>query len=251
MNFILKHKALFITILISGTLVMAMFSFHIKKNSLFIAESFYEIEPQTEEELEAIEAQKQLEEQANLNPKTNQAYNEDEAFKEMMRNFKTVNSNDFEEEPTEPTSELESVATSQSIITADQYASNSSNYALKETERASFNKANSILQSQTANKDNSDSESNRNSSVSFSLSNRNKVSLPPPVYLCEVTGKIVVNITVNAEGKVTDTYINSNSSSDNECLIDYALQYAQNARFSVADRESQIGSITYYFQGKN
>ncbi|MBO6605626.1 energy transducer TonB [Psychroserpens sp.] len=248
---LLKHKALLITILISGTLVMAMFSFHIKKNSQFIAESFYEIEPQTEEELEALEAQKQLEEQANLNPKTNQAFNEDEAFKEMMRNFKTVNSNDFEEAPTEPESELEPDATSESIITADRYANNASNYALNETDRNSFNKANSVLESQTSNKENSETESNRNSSVSYSLSNRDKVSLPPPVYLCEVTGKIVVNITVNAAGKVTDTYINSNSSSDNECLIDYALQYAQNARFSSAERASQIGSITYYFQGKN
>ena len=59
---LLKHKALLITILISGTLILAMFSFHIKKNALFIAESFYEIEPQTEEELEALEEQKQLEE---------------------------------------------------------------------------------------------------------------------------------------------------------------------------------------------
>lgn len=228
-----------------------MFSFHIKKNSLFIAESFYEIEPQTEEELEALEAQKRLEEQANLNPKTNQAFNEDEAFKEMMRNFKTVNSNDLEEEPTEPTSEQDSKSTSQSIITADQYASNSSNYALKETERESFNKANSILQTQNSIKDDSNTESNRNSSVSFSLSNRSKVSLPPPVYLCEVTGKIVVNITVNAAGEVTDTYINSTSSSANECLIDYALEYAKNARFSTAQKASQVGSITYYFQGKN
>ncbi len=177
--------------------------------------------------------------------------NEDEAFKEMMRNFKTVNSNDFEEAPTEPESELEPHVTSESIITADQYANNASNYALNDTDRNSFNKANSVLQSQTSSMEDSESESNRNSSVSYSLSKRDKVTLPPPVYLCEVTGKIVVNITVNAAGKVTDTYINSNSSSDNECLIDYALQYAQNARFSSAERASQIGSITYYFQGKN
>ena len=251
MKLLLKHKALLITILISGTLILAMFSFHIKKNALFIAESFYEIEPQTEEELETLEEQKQLEEQANLNPKTNQAFNEDEAFKEMMRNFKTVNSNDFEEESPEESSDEILESESQSFVTADQYSGNSSNYALNEKERQSFNKANSILESHSNKNDDSNAEPNRNSSVSFSLSNRTKVSLPPPVYLCEVTGKIVVNITVNAAGEVTDTYINSTSSSDNECLIDYALEYANNARFSSADRESQIGSITYYFQGKN
>jgi TonB family protein len=94
------------------------------------------------------------------------------------------------------------------------------------------------------------SKGNSASRVSFSLSNRSKVKLPPPVYLCETAGKIVVNITVNAEGQVTDTYINSSSSSDNQCLIDTALEYAQNAVFSDAERKSQIGSITYYFQSK-
>lgn len=245
----MKHKALLITILISGTLVLAMFSFHIKKNSVFIAESFYEVEPQTEEELEALERQKELEEQANLNPKTNQAFNEDEAFKEMMRNFKTVSSSDFEQE--EEMAEEELQTESKSIVTADQYSGNASNYALDTKERQSFDKAKSVLQSHAIEKKSSDEEGNRNSSVSFSLSNRAKVSLPPPVYLCEVTGKIVVNITVNSVGEVTDTYINSSSSSDNECLIDYAIEYAQNARFSRANKRSQIGSITYYFQGKN
>lgn len=248
MNVIEKHKALIITSLISGILVLAMFSFHITKNTEFIAESYYEIEPQTEEELEELQQLKALEDLANMNPKTNQAFNEDEEFKEMMRNFKSVDNRDVSQE-TSDNSEDESTPDTEDVLTSNSDYGASKQYALKEQERSSFNKANDVLAMHSSNKDNN-YESNANSSVSFSLSKRKKIKLPPPIYLCEVSGKIIVNITVNAKGQVTDTYINSSSSSTNQCLIDTALEYAQNAIFSSANRKSQIGSITYYFQGK-
>ncbi|WP_298754298.1 hypothetical protein [uncultured Psychroserpens sp.] len=250
MNFVEKHKALLITSLITGTLVLAMFSFHIKKKAEFIAESYYELEPQTIEELEKLERLKALEEQENVSPKTNQAFNEDEEFKEMMRNFKSMNSQpeDTSEDPEEP--QEESSSTSEEVMTSNSSYGSSKNYALKENERKTFNKANDVLAMHSPKEDAKNNKGNANSSVSFSLNNRSKVKLPPPVYLCEVSGKIVVNITVNELGQVTDTYINSSSSSKNQCLIDTALEYAKNALFSSVDRKSQIGSITYYFQGK-
>ena len=70
-----------------------MFSFHITKQREFVAESYYEIEPQTIEELKELEELEALEKSLS---KTNQAFNEDKAFKEMMKNFKSMNSNDFE-----------------------------------------------------------------------------------------------------------------------------------------------------------
>lgn len=252
MNFVEKHKALLITSLITGTLVLAMFSFHIKKKAEYIAESFYEIEPQTIEELEKLEQLKALEEKENATAKTNQAFNEDEEFKQMMRNFKSMNSNpedNLSEEPKEPSED--SSENPEDILTSDDDSyGNSKRYALNEKERKTFSKANDVLAMHSPKKEEKNTKGNSNSSVSFSLSKRTKVKLPPPVYLCEVAGKIVVNITVNSQGQVTDTYINSSSSSDNQCLIDTALEYAKNARFSSAERKSQIGSITYYFQGK-
>ncbi|WP_431133569.1 hypothetical protein [Psychroserpens mesophilus] len=251
MNFLDKHKALLITFLISGTIVLAMFSLHIKKASEFITESYYEIEPQTIEELKALEEALKAEKAAKST--TNEAFNEDQEFKEMMKNFKSMASNDFDqatktqEDISEETSE-----TPDDVMTSNSAYNSSKTYAIKENERESFNKAKSILAMHSSKKTDNNSKSNRNSSVSFSLRNRNKVKLPPPVYLCEVTGKIVVNITVDSNGLVTDTYINSSSSSDNQCLIDHALEYAENAVFSSdATAKSQIGSITYYFKGKN
>ena len=249
MKFLDQHKALLITFLISGTLVLAMFSFHISKNTEFISESYYEIEPQTIEELKVIEEKLKAEKAAKAI--TNEAFNEDDEFKEMMKNFKSMASNDFEkttqkqEETAEDISEIPD-----NVITSN--SNNSNRYAIQENERKTYNKAKDILASQSQKKANNDTKANRNSSVSFSLKNRDKVKLPPPIYLCEVTGKIIVNITVNSNGIVTDTYINSSSSSSNQCLIDHALEYAQNAIFSTNEiTKSQIGSITYYFKGKH
>lgn len=245
-----QHKALLITLLISGTLVLAMFSFHITKESEFISESYYEVEPQTIEELKALEEKLKAEEAAKAT--TNEAFNEDQEFKEMMKNFRSMASNDFEK----TTQEEENISEESSESPFDEITSksnynNSKAYAINEKERESFNKAKDVLTSQSKNKTKDDTNTNRSSSVSFSLKNRSKVKLPPPVYLCEVNGKIVVNITVDSNGLVTDTYINSVSSSSNQCLIDHALEYAQNAIFSTANTKSQIGSITYYFKGKN
>ncbi|WP_026754701.1 energy transducer TonB [Sediminibacter sp. Hel_I_10] len=251
MNFIEKHKALLITVLISGTVLMTLFSMRLTKEAEFLAESFYEIEPQTAEELEALEAEKALE---NAKSATNQAFNEDEEFKEMMRNFKTVNTNQVNEtKAKEAPAQEEASETPDNVLTANASSANASkNYAVKEKERQSFNKAKDILAMHSPEKNKDNSDSNKSSTVSFSLKNRTKVKLPPPVYLCETTGKIVVNITVNADGQVTDTYINSSSSSDNKCLIENALDYAKNALFSQdPNTKSQIGSITYYFIGKN
>jgi TonB family protein len=76
--------------------------------------------------------------------------------------------------------------------------------------------------------------------------------MSPPVYLCEENGKVVINIPVNSSGAVTDTSVNkSASTSSNECLVDSALEYARDARFSSASLANQIGTITYIFVGKN
>ncbi|WCO01409.1 hypothetical protein [Psychroserpens ponticola] len=250
MNLLDKHKALLITLLISGTVVLAMFSLQIKKAGEFITESYYEIEPQTIEELKALEDKLLAKEASKTN--TNEAFNEDQEFKEMMQNFKSVSSNDFEK-----TTEIdeksfdETSKTTDDVITSNSDYNSSKAFAVQEKERQSFNKANDILAMHSNKKSDDDTKANRSSSVSFSLRNRSKVKLPPPVYLCEVTGKIVVNITVDSNGLVTDTYINSSSSSDNQCLIDHAIEYAENAIFSSdATTKSQIGSITYYFKGK-
>ena len=69
---------------------------------------------------------------------------------------------------------------------------------LNEEELSKFSKVNELLKQQSE-------RNNSKSSIRFSLENRSKVKIPIPVYLCEVDGKIVVNIKVNSSGEVIDT----------------------------------------------
>lgn len=250
MNFVIRHKAVLITILISSTLLLSMFYIGIKNKTILITESYYEIDPQTEEE--SIKTKETQDLKAKNKIPTNQATNEDEAFKEMMRNFKTVRDAPPTKENTEDTSVLENVSknTTKTATIRPSHFQNAKQHHLQEEDRERFRKAKDIVAIQTAKNTTNNSSNNSNSSVSYSLHNRVDLKLPPPIYLCETGGKIIVNITVNSLGRVTDTYINTSSSSDNQCLIDTAIAYAENALFSKANRTNQIGSITYYFMSK-
>lgn len=260
MEFIKKHKALIITALISGTVVLAMFAVGIKKQAQMVTESYYELPPPLTPEEKKI-----LEELAMADPnvsETNKAYNSENEFKEMMKNFKSVSSDDFDKNSkkteTEVTETLEEATDIENNPTAQEHSIN-------ENELSSYSKINNVIAMRSAEKrkaaksngDNStknlanNAAVNTNSSVSYSLVNRKDKHLPPPVYLCEEGGKIVINISVNALGEVTEAYVNTSSNSKNACLIESALQYANEARFSPdASKTKQIGSITYYFKGK-
>ncbi|RIV44094.1 hypothetical protein [Flagellimonas pelagia] len=91
----------------------------------------------------------------------------------------------------------------------------------------------------------------RRTSISFSLVDRNSYYLPPPIYTCIEGGKVVINIKVDANGYVTEADFNDKSSgTSNGCLVDNAIKYALQARFSASSKSEQIGTITYLFQSK-
>ncbi len=242
-------------------MILGLFSMHLTQKELLASESYYEIQPEkTPEEL--LKEEIAMNEQSAAS--TNKAYNETDEFKEMMKNFKSVNSKDFEDHS--KLTETENTETEIEDVTEVKHTPTTEDYSVNENELSSYSKINNVIAMRSAkkreskasngdnssNKTSSKSSANTNSSVFYSLVNRTDKHLPPPVYLCEEGGKIVINITVDASGTVTNTYVNTSSSSKNECLIDSALEYAKNARFSAdATKNSQIGSITYYFKGKN
>ena len=91
----------------------------------------------------------------------------------------------------------------------------------------------------------------RRTSISYSLVDRNAYYLPPPIYTCEKGGKVVINITVDRNGDVLEVSFNDKSSNTSDyCLIQNAKAYALKANFSQSPKNSQIGTITYLFQGK-
>lgn len=242
-------------------MVLSAINFTVLKPSKRISESYYQVEPETIEELT-----KQLEEIQKLTASknsTNQAYNNDSEYKRMMKNFKTVDANDFEENAKQTDVTESSEATETKDLTNNTSDQNNS---VDEQEVSSYNKVSDILAmrsakrraqassgNNTSDKIGTYASSNPNSNIQFSLKDRKMRNNPIPIYLCEVGGKIVVTIKVNHLGIVTSTVINTAASSTtNECLTDHALEYAAEARFtSDAGKASQIGSVTFYFKGKN
>lgn len=90
----------------------------------------------------------------------------------------------------------------------------------------------------------------RRSTVTYQLKDRNAIQIPNPVYTCDATGKVVINIQVNGVGGIMKAYLNkAASTTTNGCLVDQALEYAEKAIFNKSERNSQLGSITFEFQG--
>jgi hypothetical protein len=232
-----QHKALLITLLISGTVVLSVFNLSLKQQADIVSESYYEIEPEkelTEEEIKVLEA---LEKLSNSKAETNQAFNELNKTKHFAQAYKTIAPpEDYVPKSTNTINNLSEAREAYEIPEDSK---------LNKEELEKFSKVNDILKKQQT------ESSNSKSSIRFSLANRSKVFIPIPVYLCEVDGKIVINITVNSAGHVIDAYVNTSSTSSNECLIEHALDYAKQSQFSEdASKETQVGSITFYFIGK-
>lgn len=235
-----QHKALLLTFLISGTVVLTVFNLSIKNQEEDIAESYYELEPEkelTEEDKKLIET---LEKLNNSKAETNSAYNETDKNKHFAEAYKQI-------APPE-----DYVPANSEDSDGDDDGSNSlgENKPLKpavnKEELSSYSKVNDLLKQQQ------NAGVNTKSTVSFSLVDRKKVYIPIPVYLCEVDGKIVVNITVDANGSVIDTYVNNSSTSKNACLVEHALEYAKSSQFSAdPSKKTQLGSITFSFIGKH
>ncbi|MDR2928951.1 MAG: TonB family protein [Cytophagaceae bacterium] len=91
-----------------------------------------------------------------------------------------------------------------------------------------------------------------NAGNSFSLSGRNiSGSLPKPVDNCNEQGVVVIDITVDKTGKVTDaTYSQRGTTNNSPCLIKAAEAAAKKAKFNNDPNAAayQKGTITYSFE---
>jgi len=97
----------------------------------------------------------------------------------------------------------------------------------------------------------SDLNSSGNNGINYSLEGRNPESLPKPEYNYQIEGKVVVEITVDKYGNVTDANPGVKGSTTLEAtLLAAAKKAALKAKF---DRKPdapayQKGTITYYFR---
>lgn len=220
-------------------LLLLLYNIHLRPSSNDLAGTIIELEHLVEEEETPQEEPEQEEPQASsrnqTNIRTHQAYNQE--TQEQESNFEQRLNEIFQRNSAQQEKQSD---------TESEYSEGTTRFSTpedKEQEKSDGDGSTSEVSHQTG--------SIRNSSISFSLVGRIARELPNPVYTCDVSGKIVVNITVDQEGSVTRTSINkSSSNSSNQCLEEKAMEYASQARFSpLAGRDKQIGTITYYFQG--
>jgi TonB family protein len=242
LNWIEQHKALILTFLLTGIVVFGMFSIQLKQNNASISESFYELEPEPEkpeEVLQEIEDQKLA--------STNKAFNEDQEYKEMMRNFKTVSANDFER----TTKAIEDAKANEPLEENSLNKANTKTYAINSDETKSYKKLQDELNKRLENKKIADEHAKTKSTLTYSLKGRTLGYYEIPRYLCERGGKIVVSIRVDEKGNVFEASINGSSNSSNQCLVDAAIDYAKSVQFDSSQRKDQLGTITFLFKGKS
>jgi hypothetical protein len=230
MNFNYSYKAFIIATLIVGNLFLWLYVMKLSKNPGLNSESYSieytEDELLTEEELALISTE-------NVTIETHSAYNEDEEFIEKLE----AQNEDLLEETMEKLGEMEKAIES----STNEDHTVSKDIIEEEFEKEPIKKEETTIDS-----------TNRNSTNSFRLKGRKALYFPNPVYTCEGFGKVVLNIEVSDMGKVVRTSVNkSASSTTNLCLIDSAIEYAEQTRFTTkAGVQSQEGTITYIFPGQ-
>jgi hypothetical protein len=86
--------------------------------------------------------------------------------------------------------------------------------------------------------------------IYYDLAGRNHLRLPIPIYLCQGSGKVMLNIEVNQQGDVMKAQIEpTESSTSDPCLIETAVNTALQSRFNpdVKSPKIQKGTLTYIF----
>ena len=232
MNFDYSYRAFLITSLLVGNLILLLISVKLqKRGGPEVVEAtpveYIEILPEELEEMAMTE-------QEDLDIKTNTAYNEAEQFISEIENSRN---SEFDE-----TTEL----------SESKYDFNAKDIDFSKAKQA-LEEVKETLEESAAKKEKRTSDGvNRKTTISYNLKDRAAIELPNPVYTCDKGGKIVISIVVDALGKIDKaTYNPSLSTTSNGCLIDAALEYTQQSRFTTkGGRDRQLGAITYLFPGQ-
>ena len=239
MNFNYSYRAFLITSLLTGCLVLFLFSVKLSKEQVQNTEETYDVVMAPEELLPEDLAIAELTPEK-VKVETNRAYNEAEKFISSIENENQEVTETTEGKLQEMNDALENSKSDNgngtSVITKPD-----------KEKKKKFSNSESGKEGEAVVK-----SGNRNTTISYQLVNRKDIDLPNPVYTCYGSGKVVINIEVNNLGKVVkNSYNKTSSTTSNECLIDAALEYSEQARFTTdASKTKQLGTITFNFPGQ-
>jgi len=240
MNFNYSYRAFLIASLLTGILVLFLYSVKLSEVRVEANIETYDVVIASEELLpEDLAIAEITPEKVKI--ETNRAYNEAEKFIASVEN-----------ENLEETETTESKL--QAMSEAMENSKNSDNgISTTIMPKEKKEKTTTVSNSESnKNKEAVAKSGNRNTTISYQLVNRSDIDLPNPVYTCYGSGKVVINIAVDERGNVTKNSYNRNASTtSNECLIDAALEYSSQARFTAdATKPQQLGTITFHFPGQ-
>ncbi|CAM3318115.1 energy transducer TonB [Aequorivita lipolytica] len=239
MNLNYSYRAFLITSLLTGCLVLLLFSVKLSKEQEESNEETYDVVMATEELLPEDLAIAELTPEK-VKIETNRAYNEAENFISSVEND--------DQEITETTE-----GKLQEMNDAMEDSKNDNGTGTSVITKPVKEKKKKFSNSESGKENDAVVKSgNRNTTISYQLINRKDIELPNPVYTCYGFGKVVINIEVSNLGKIVkSSYNKTASSTSNECLIDAALDYAEQARFNTdASKGKQLGTITFNFPGQ-
>jgi len=232
-NFNYSYRAFLISCLLVGNLVLLLVSVKLSdvkpKQEAYTAVEYTEEYPEEEELIDVSE---------HVVIKTNTAYNEAEKFISEIENDRNAALENSEEN-------IEQVEDKESTTFNEAIALNDAQERLNSV-KEKLNNSKSQKKARTL------EGVNRKTTISYNLKDRKALVLRNPVYTCDSSGKIVINIEVSDQGKVVKaSYNKAASTTSNGCLIDSALQYANQSKFTTkAGRDRQPGTITYVFPGQ-
>ncbi|MGJ8659673.1 MAG: hypothetical protein ACSHWV_07450 [Cellulophaga fucicola] len=236
-----RYLSFLITFFSMSIVILSLYNIHLgaKEKEEYVVELAMLEEDEELEEMQKEEEQQPTQQQE---IKSHMAYNE--KAKPTYGNPEPLKT--LEELMEEAKSDAESDPNSKLVSSENGYAASLKELAKKRKE------AKQKLGEKDAKKDEvSHNLAKRKTSISFSLVKRSAYDLPPPTYTCIEGGKVVINIVVDNLGNVIDAEFNKKSSgTSNGCLVDNAIEYALQSKFSNSSKEKQKGTITYLFQGK-
>ncbi|MDP2687817.1 MAG: hypothetical protein Q8O62_11380 [Aequorivita sp.] len=239
MNFNYSYRAFLITSLLTGILVLLLYSIKLSGDIVETNEETYDVVMAPEELLPEDLAIAELTPEI-VKVETNRAYNEAEKFISSVEN---------EDQEITETTEGKLQEMNEAIENSKNENGNGTSIVTKpkENKKKKFSNSEAGKEGEAVVK-----SGNRNTTISYQLVNRKDIDLPNPVYTCFGFGKVVINIEVNNLGKVVkNSYNKTSSTTSNECLIDAALEYSAIARFNTdASKTKQLGTITFNFPGQ-
>lgn len=239
MDFNYSYRAFLITCLLTGCLVLLLYSVKLS-NEIEDNTQAYDVEVVEPELLPEIDKDEELLSMDNVKIETNKAYNSAEKYISKLEN----ENNDVTENTEGKLQEMNQAIESSESKSSNQTGLLATNKTAKKTPTSNGSEKNTtttVAQS-----------GNRNTTISYQLVDRKAIALPNPVYTCTTSGKVVINIEVNGDGNVTKTdYNQTASTTSNGCLIDAATEYSKIASFSKSlTKNKQLGSITFNFPGQ-